>query len=320
MLVNHYNIFISADFIQFIKGLKNNRAVLYALIVGCSLHVFRSLGGAVIVLNYSATIYKMAGYNQTKSIWLAVVPSAANFAAKFVGSQMLGRMGRRKLYILSSLGAALFLFVLAASFFANNADSSKAKPAISGGKCDYDSCGKCVSNSHCGIYFFNHSTDSPGVCCEANSKHGWCAQDPININQSEVSWFFDHCPDTKFAPLALVGTLMYVVFFGIGLAPLPWIINSEIYPTWARGSAVALGSMVTWIGSLLVALTFLLLIDAIGQPYVFCIYGIIVFLGTIFVFFLVPDTKGRDLEETEKLFTRLYFLTWCAKSEKYNTL
>ena len=157
-----------------------------------------------------------------------------------------------------------------------------------------------------------------GMCCEANSQHKpsnftqCAAKSDVSISQSDITWYFDHCPDTKFAPLALAATFMYVVFFGIGLAPLPWIINSEIYPTWARGNAVAIGSMFNWICSLLVAVTFLTLIDTIGQPLVFCIYAIFVFLGFVFVLFLCPDTKGRDLEETEKLFTKLYFLTWCS--------
>ena len=314
---------ISADFIQFIKRLKDNKAVLYAFIVGCSLHIFRSLGGAVIVLNYSSTIFHMAGFNQTKSIWLAVVPASANVIGKFTGSLLLGKMGRRKLYIMSSLGATFFLLVLATTFLVNDEDSSRAIPTDPHGQCNYDSCGSCVANSNCG---FCMAAVDPlhGTCSKGNSDYDIyryklntnksCIlkkEHDIRISNITTEWHFYNCPDTKLAPLAIVATCMYVVFFGIGLAPLPWIINSEIYPTWARGSAVAIGSMCNWIFSLLVALTFLPLIDVIGQTWVFSIYAIFVFLGFVFVLFLVPDTKGRDLEETEKLFTKLYFLTWC---------
>ena len=289
--------------------------------VGCGLHIFRSLGGAVIVLNYSSTIFYMAGFNQTKSIWLAVVPASANIIGKFVGSLLLGKMGRRKLYILSSLGATFFLLLMAATFLINDRTSSKAIPTDPHSHCNYDTCGSCVANSKCG---FCMATVGPlhGTCSEGNGDYDIyryqlntnksCILKDKHVSNMTTEWHFYNCPDTKIAPLAIVAACMYVVFFGLGLAPLPWIINSEIYPTWARGSAVAIGSMCNWVFSLLVALTFLPLIDIIGQTWVFSIYAMFVFLGFVFVLFLAPDTKGRDLEETEKLFTKLYFLTWCA--------
>lgn len=315
------------DFIQFLKGLRDNKAVLYAFIVGCSLHFFRSLGGAVIVPNYSSSIFYMAGFNRTQSIWLAVVPACANFFGKFAGSLLMGKMGRRRLYFLSSIGATLFLLVLAAMFLANNIDSTAAVPISEDGQCNYDTCGSCVANSKCGFCIPKLDDTVNGTCSKGDSDGDIYAQHTryaknascilkyqYNLNvTNDNEWYFNSCPDSKFAPLAIVAMCMYVVFFGIGLAPLPWIINSEIYPTWARGNAVAIGSMLNWIVSLAVALTFLPLVDAIGQTLVFSIYAIFVFLGLVFVFFLVPDTKGRDLEQTEKLFTKLYFLTWCTQ-------
>ena len=313
---------IFTDFIEFLRRVKENRAVLYAFIVGCSLHFFRSLGGAVIVPNYSSTIFYMAGFSQSKSIWLAVVPACANVIGKFTGNVLMGKMGRRKLYIVSSLGAAFFLLVLAATFFANDKDSPAASPTNRDGPCNYYTCGSCVANSNCGFCMPESDDKVNGTCSKGNS-HGdvyvtntscilkYEHDTDITNFDVETEWYFNHCPDSKFAPLAIVAMCMYVVFFGVGLAPLPWIINSEIYPTWARGNAVAIGSMFNWIFSLVVALTFLPLIDVIGQTLVFSIYAIFVFLGFVFVLFLVPDTKGRDLEETEKLFKKLYFLTWC---------
>ena len=317
--------FFSVDFIQFVKRLGGNKAVLYAFIVGCSLHILRSLGGPIIILNYSATIFNMAGFNRTKSIWFAVVPAFANLLGKLVGSLLLGKIGRRNLYILSSLGATFFLLALAAIFLVNDKDSPAAVPTDPGGPCDYNTCGSCVTNSKCG--FCMAMVDDKifnGTCSKGNSHNDiympktnkTCIvkyENNPHVTKFNIltQWHFSNCPDNKIAPAAIAATCLYVVFFGIGLAPIPWIIISEIYPTWARGNGVAIGSMCNWIFGLLVALTFLPLVDAIGQTWVFSIYAIFVFLGFVFVLFLVPDTKGRDLEETEKLFTKLYFLTWC---------
>ena len=310
----------SLDVFQFFKRMCGNKAVLYAFIVGCSLHTLRSLGGPIIILNYSATIFNMAGFNRTKSIWFAVIPAFINLLGKVIGSLLLGRMGRRKLYLLSSLGATIFLLALAAIFLVIDKKSSPAVPAARG-PCDYDTCGSCVADSHCG--FCMAMVDGEvinGTCSKGNShndiytKNGCKVKYDIstsNKSDSTAQWHFSSCPDNTIAPIAIAATCLYVIFFGIGLAPIPWIIISEIYPTWARGNGVAIGSMCNWIFALLVALTFLPLVDMIGQTLVFSIYAIFVFLGFVFVLFLVPDTKGKDLEETEKLFTKLYFLTWC---------
>ena len=316
------SIYITAIF-QFIKGVINNKTVLFAIIVGCSLHIFRSLGGAVIVLNYSSSIFNMAGFEQKEAIWLSVVPAFANLTAKFAGSLLMGKMGRRNLYFLSSLGAATFLVVLAITFYANDRDSPLAVSLYDGASCDYSRCGQCVANSNCGfcVVDLGNGEYSNGTCSKGSETHAdftanktcgvWFEyEEQIDFNIT-THWYFDNCPDNKFAPLAIVATFMYVVFFAIGLAPLPWIINSEIYPTWARGNAVALASMLNWIFSLAVAQTFLPLINVVGQLYIFLFYATVVFLGFLFMFLFVPDTKGKDLEDTEKLFTRVYFLTWC---------
>lgn len=97
-----------------------------------------------------------------------------------------------------------------------------------------------------------------------------------------------------------VGSLMlYVGAFAIGLGPVFWLLISEIYPLKIRGLAMSVATAANWGSNLLVALTFLTLIQLSGRAMTFWIYGAIGVGAWLFAWRLVPETKGRSLEEIE---------------------
>lgn len=93
--------------------------------------------------------------------------------------------------------------------------------------------------------------------------------------------------------------MAYVGSFAIGLGPVFWLILSEIYPLRIRGRAMSVGTAANWGANLLVALTFLTLTKLIGKPATFWLYGIVTLAAWFFAFFLVPQTKGKTLEQIE---------------------
>jgi SP family myo-inositol transporter-like MFS transporter 13 len=80
----------------------------------------------------------------------------------------------------------------------------------------------------------------------------------------ERRWFFTSCPNSKLASLTIVVLFIYIAFFAPGMGPLPWTINAEIYPTWARSTAIAIATTVNWLCNLIVSMTFLTLTDRYG--------------------------------------------------------
>ncbi|WP_222915975.1 sugar porter family MFS transporter [Natrinema sp. SYSU A 869] len=99
--------------------------------------------------------------------------------------------------------------------------------------------------------------------------------------------------------IATGSLMLYVAFFAIGLGPVFWLMISEIYPMEVRGTAMGVVTVVNWAGNLLVSLTFLRLVDGIGQTGTFWLYGALSLLALVFCYRLVPETKGRSLEEIE---------------------
>jgi SP family arabinose:H+ symporter-like MFS transporter len=92
----------------------------------------------------------------------------------------------------------------------------------------------------------------------------------------------------------------YIVFFGISLGPVVWLLISEIYPTKIRGKAMSIATLCVWAANWLVAGTFLSLINAAGPAGTFWIFSSICVVAFFFCLLFVPETKGRSLEDIER--------------------
>ena len=88
----------------------------------------------------------------------------------------------------------------------------------------------------------------------------------------------------------------------ISLGPIFWLMNSEIYPLRVRSKAAAVGTMANWVSNFAISLTFLPLIDLLGRSGVFFLYGAVGVFTIWFVWKLVPETKGKHLEDIESIF------------------
>jgi SP family xylose:H+ symportor-like MFS transporter len=97
----------------------------------------------------------------------------------------------------------------------------------------------------------------------------------------------------------LVLTLSAIACYALTLAPVTWVLISEIFPNRVRSQAVSVAVSALWIASFLLTYTFPLINRALGSSGTFLGYGAICLLGAAFIFVFVPETKGRTLEEIE---------------------
>lgn len=198
-----------------------------AMIVGVGLAIAQQITGINTVIYYAPTIFKFAGLSSASVAILASVGvGVVNVVLTVVAMQLIDRVGRRPLLLVSLAGMALGLFVLGLAF---------SLPQLSG-------------------------------------SLGW---------------------------IAVASLMVYVGSFAVGLGPVFWLILSEIYPLRIRGRAMSVGTVANWSANLIVALSFLTLTQVLGKPTTFWLYGIVSVGSWLFAFFLVPETKGRSLEEIE---------------------
>jgi SP family galactose:H+ symporter-like MFS transporter len=99
--------------------------------------------------------------------------------------------------------------------------------------------------------------------------------------------------------LAVISIMVYVASFAISLGPIFWLLIAEIYPLKVRSSSEGLAATFNWGSNLVVSLTFLTLLRTIGAPQTFWLYALFAVGACLFSYYLVPETKGRTLEQIE---------------------
>jgi sugar porter (SP) family MFS transporter len=101
---------------------------------------------------------------------------------------------------------------------------------------------------------------------------------------------------TSLGAIAIGCLVLYIACFAFSLGAIAWILVSEVFPLRVRGRGVAVATLFSGIANFAVSLTFLSLIKAVGSASTFAIYGILSIVTLIFVRFVVPETRGRELE------------------------
>ena len=107
----------------------------------------------------------------------------------------------------------------------------------------------------------------------------------------------------------LVAVISFTAAFAMAMGPISWILCSEIFPTKVRGRAMSVATFIIWTSCYIVAQTFPMLNDnaAIGPAKTFGVYALCSLASFVFVLAMVPETKGRSLEEIES--------SWHARQE-----
>jgi SP family arabinose:H+ symporter-like MFS transporter len=100
--------------------------------------------------------------------------------------------------------------------------------------------------------------------------------------------------------LVLGSIISYTSFFAFGMGPVPWVVISEIFPNKIRGRAASVATSALWSGTLLVTFTFLSLIRALGVSGTFAIFAALSAFSFVFVWWIVPETRGKTLEEIQQ--------------------
>ncbi len=98
----------------------------------------------------------------------------------------------------------------------------------------------------------------------------------------------------------LIPIITYIAFFAMSLGPVVWVFISEIFPTKIRGRAIAIATMALWIANFVVAQFFPWFVETFGGRTYYMFAGVCL-ITFVFVWFMVMETKGKSLEEIEKM-------------------
>lgn len=99
--------------------------------------------------------------------------------------------------------------------------------------------------------------------------------------------------------LSVSSMILYIISFAISLGPICWLVISEVFPLRIRGLGVSVASSINWASNFFVAITFLTMVNTIGPGGTFWVYSVLCIVAAIFIYTVVPETKGKSLEEIE---------------------
>ncbi|KAK1414463.1 hypothetical protein QVD17_30207 [Tagetes erecta] len=117
--------------------------------------------------------------------------------------------------------------------------------------------------------------------------------------------------------LCIVMVLSYVAFFSIGMGPVTWVYSSEIFPLRLRAQGCSMGVAINRVVSGAVSMTFLSLYKAITIGGAFFFYTCVAVVGFVFLYILLPETQGKNLEEVEQVFGT--FFRWRSRQTELNS-
>lgn len=113
------------------------------------------------------------------------------------------------------------------------------------------------------------------------------------------SWAFISETTSGFILLGLL--IGYIAFFAFSQGAVIWVILSEMFPNSVRARGTAIGSFSHWFFNFVIALLFPVISSAIGTGYVFIFFTVATALSLLFYKFALVETKGKSLEEIEKM-------------------
>ncbi|OIW19781.1 hypothetical protein TanjilG_27320 [Lupinus angustifolius] len=291
-----------------IKGAFANKVVRRGLYAGITVQVAQQFVGINTVMYYSPTIVQYAGIaSNSTALALSLVTSGLNAVGSIISMICIDRYGRRKLMLISMIGIIVCLIVLSGTFLyaaqhapaISNQDTlafganSTCKAYTTTPNLSSWSCTQCLQ-AECAFCANGQKQFQPGACLVADkSIRGECR------GKNRV-WFSSGCP-SRIGIIAVIILGLYILAYAPGMGTVPWVLNSEIYPLRYRGVGGGIAAVSNWCANLIVSESFLTLTKALGSAGTFLLFAAFSFIGLIFIYTFVPETKGLQFEEVEKM-------------------
>ncbi|MDH3265500.1 MAG: sugar porter family MFS transporter [Gammaproteobacteria bacterium] len=263
-------------------------AMRLVLTIGISVAILQQITGINSVFFYAPMIFEQSGIGTDASFMQAVLVGVVNLVFTIVAMALIDRLGRRPLLGFGLAGIAVCMLTLSYAFSTANytlsADSMDSLPT----QIDRD--------------LVAPLTDVAFDSDVAFRKALVAALGADTFKQHE-SQFVGAAIDMN-PTLILLGILGFVASFAMSLGPVMWVLFSELFPNQLRGLAISFVGVINSAISFGVQLVFPWELENLGNAATFLIYGVCAIIGLVVVMRILPETKGRSLEELEEILVR----------------
>lgn len=260
----------------------------FVLLVGAVLATAQQITGINAVYFYAPSIFEQSGVGRDAAFAQAAMIGITNVIVTIIAMILIDRLGRRPLLLIGMVGVTLSMATISYGFQQASYELDREEIDLivaEGGQDAGALAGLTVlagENFSSDLAFKQAASDAIGET--VFRKHeSLILQNATTLN----------------ATLILIGILGFVASFAFSLGPVMWVMLPEIYPNAVRGVAMGAIGFVNSVVSWGVQQLFPVMLNGLGSVMVFGIYATFGLIFLLFFWWLLPETKGKSLEQLE---------------------
>ena len=259
----------------------------FVLLVGLALGILQQITGVNAIYFYATTIFEQSGVGSNAAFAQAVWVGIINVVFTLVAMALIDRMGRKPLLLMGLAGIAISMMLTAYGF--HQATYRLEKGSLT----QIEGLQPKVLDHLSGTSFeddvsFKKALKETLGEVEYAQFEGQILEKSIRMNPI----------------LILIGILGFVASFALSLGPVMWVMLSELFPNWIRGLAISVIGFINSFSSWVVQFAFPWELSNLGNAATYLIYGVFALLGFFLMYAILPETKGKSLEEIEELYVK----------------
>jgi MFS family permease len=263
-------------------------AMRLVLTIGVSIAILQQITGINSVFFYAPMIFEQSGVGTDASFMQAVLVGLVNLVFTVAAMALIDKIGRRPLLAFGFSGIAISMFLLAYGFgsatYTLGADAMDDLPA----ELDRAALQQVLDVEYGSDVAFREGVTGAVGEAAFQQHESALVSAAVDLNAS----------------LILFAILAFVASFAISLGPVMWVLFSELFPNTLRGLAISFAGLINSGVSFGVQLVFPWELQNFGSAVTFLIYGVFALVGLVLMARILPETRGRSLEELEEILVR----------------
>jgi sugar porter (SP) family MFS transporter len=261
------------------------KSLRFVIIVGLVVGVLQQITGINAVYFYATSIFKQTGIGTDASFYSGVLLSSVTVVFTILAMLLIDKMGRRPLLLFGTAGVAFSLLLCAFGFY--QATYSLSEDQITAMQFEESIQLQSIQGK---IYKSDVEFKKELKSILGNKTY--------LANDGEIL----EAATTVNATLVFTGILGFITCFAFSLGPVMWVLLSELYPLKYRGVIIGFIAFINSLISSIVQFIFPWELAHLGNALTFFIFGAIAFVGFFVLLKILPETKGKSLEEIEAEF------------------
>lgn len=263
-------------------------AMRLVMVIGISVAILQQITGINAVFFYAPMIFELSGLGTDAAFMQAIFVGLTNLVFTLLAIALIDKIGRKILLSIGVSGIAACMFTLAFGFNSATYVLTHEKLEAHAVEIDVKELDVIVHQTFESELDFKLALQTLLGEEKASKHESSLVSAAIQVNQMLIM-------------LAILG---FVAFFAMSLGPVMWVLFSELFPNKIRGIAISFVGLINSAISFSVQLVFPWELSNLGAAATFAIYGTFALIGLAIVVTLLPETKGKTLEELEEVLVK----------------